>query len=231
MIDISRRGADVVTGVPTNRPYRGILFNVAAAAFHKIARAMVPVDLPRDPNTMFRVFSRRAVNAITRVVRKRRFLVVLVSEIGYQSATFPYALIHRSGPPHGLKLMEALSLGISVIVHNSNVPLRLVSVVGISGSLLSALYALYVIVVNFIKKQVMEGWTTLSLQISGLFLLVFIGFTLFGIYMERILEEATDQPLYNVVDELHSSVMMADQTRRNILERSDHVSPEESAKS
>lgn len=220
MVELSRRGKDVVTGIPANRPSRGPLFGPLWWLFNLLARWFIPVALPSDPNTSFRVLSRQAVNAVTRIDRKRRFIVVLVSEIGYPSATFSYNLISRSGRRPGLKLLAAIYLGTSIIVHNSNRPLRLVSLVGVIGSFLSTAYALYVVVINLVKNKVMEGWTTLSLQVSGLFLLVFMCFTLISIYMERILEESANRPLYNVMDERHSSVMMADETRRNILEQS-----------
>jgi glycosyltransferase involved in cell wall biosynthesis len=227
MVDISRRSADIVTGNPTNRPNRGFWFRIFARVFHYLARLLLQADLPTDPNTSFRVLSRRAVNAITRINRKRRFIVVLVSEIGYRETFHHYQLISRSGKKPGLNLMEALSLGVSILVHNSNRPLRFVSLVGIAGSLLSALYSGYVILVNLLKNEVMEGWTTLSLQVSGLFLIAFACLTLLGAYMDRILEEATDRPLYHVLDEVHSSVMMTEETRMNILEESDHPAREE----
>ncbi|MCZ7586757.1 MAG: hypothetical protein M5R36_27375 [Deltaproteobacteria bacterium] len=75
--------------------------------------------------------------------------------------------------------------------------------------------------INVLKNEVMEGWTTLSLQMSGLFLIAFICLTLLGAYMDRVLEEATDRPLYHVLEEMHSSVMIEDETRRNILDVSE----------
>jgi dolichol-phosphate mannosyltransferase len=67
------------------------------------------------------------------------------------------------------------------------------------------------------KDDVLPGWTTMSLQSSGLFLLLFVMLTLMGEYLGRLLEESSSRPLYHVRGELTSSVMITNNTQRNVL--------------
>ena len=91
---------------------------------------------------------------------------------------------------------------------------------GLVGSLLSFAYSFYVIGVYLFKSDVMPGWTTLSLLISGLFAIMFLILALMGEYLGRLLEESTDRPLYHLRDEQSSYLMLADPNRRNVLENS-----------
>ena len=97
---------------------------------------------------------------------------------------------------------------------------RIASALGLLGSALSLTYSLYVVAVYVLKEDVMPGWTTLSLAISGLFGLAFLMLALMGEYLGRLLEESSARPLYHLRDEVSSAVMLAE-TRRNVLDRSD----------
>ena len=105
-------------------------------------------------------------------------------------------------------------------VNHSIAPLRLVSMCGLTGSFLSLLYSLYVVAIYLFKQDVMPGWTTLSLQVSGLFFLVFIMLTLIGEHLGRLLDEAVERPLYHVREEQASAVMLSDLARRNVIDHS-----------
>jgi len=105
-------------------------------------------------------------------------------------------------------------------VNHSVAPLRLVSVLGLTGSFLSLMYSLYVVGVYFSKRDVMPGWTTLSLQLSGLFFLVFVMLTMIGEHLRRLLDEAVDRPLYHVREDQASAVMLSDLARRNVMDKS-----------
>jgi hypothetical protein len=168
----------------------------------------------------FRVFSRQAVNALTRIKSRRRYFALLAYDIGYRVTAVPYQRICRSGNPLTPSVLSAVRTGSSMIVHNSTRPLRIVSILGLLGSFLSVLYAVYVVVVYIVKQDVMPGWATLSLQASGLFFLVFVMLTLIGEYLGRLLDESSDRPLYNVLDETTSPIMLNDERRLNVLSES-----------
>jgi hypothetical protein len=98
--------------------------------------------------------------------------------------------------------------------------LRWVSYAGLAGAGLNLAYVGYVFLVNLLKSHVAEGWTTLSLQSSSMFLMLFVIQAVMSEYVGRILDETKDRPLYHVVDELGSPIAVYDPSLRNVQEHS-----------
>jgi dolichol-phosphate mannosyltransferase len=220
MVDQCRSGGDLVLGVNRDPATPGFGYLVMRRAFLVLARWLIGVDLTTD-TTGFRALSRQAVNALVKVRSRRRFFPLVVADVGLSTTIYPYSQVHRSGERRRKSRLRALRAGISILVHNSLTPLRLASTFGLIGSMLSFLYSLYVILVFLFKEDVMPGWTTLSLAMSGLFAVVFLMLALMGEYLGRLLDESTDRPLYHVRNEESSAVMIADSTRRNVLDGSE----------
>lgn len=223
MVERCRAGCDLVVGLIDADRGRGPIYRVFRRAYFGLVRWSIGVE-PTAGATLFRAFSRHAVNLLTRVRVRRRFFTVLAADTGLETAYQRYDRPDRPGSRPRVGLLAGLRVGAAVIVHNSTAPLHLVSLVGLIGSLLSFVYSLYVITIYLVKREVMPGWTTLSLQTSGLFFLVFVMMTLLGEYLARLLEEASDRPLYQVREE-DASAVMTDPGRLNVLHRADADDP------
>jgi glycosyltransferase involved in cell wall biosynthesis len=216
MVEAARNGYDVIVGVRNAQVEGSAAYRLLRRAYYALCRRMIVGDLiPRA--THCRVLSRQAVNAVLRIHQHRRYFSMLVSEVGYIPKIHPYERICRSRKATTPGILESVQEGTSFIVNNSNVPLRIVSFVGLAGSLLSVLYAGYIVLINLLLAKIAPGWTTLSFQVAGLFFLVFVILGLVAKYMERILEEISDRPLYHAGSEQVSSVMLADEERLNVL--------------
>jgi len=219
LVERCRDGADVVFGVAPFPAPPGPLYRALRWGFYRAAHALLGLD-PVRVNSGFRCLSRAAVNALTRVRQRKRFFGLLAAEIGLTTATHAYRFISRSGKSPRVNLRWAARTAGSMAVNHSVAPLRLVSVLGLTGSFLSLMYSLYVVGVYFSKRDVMPGWTTLSLQLSGLFFLVFVMLTMIGEHLRRLLDEAVDRPLYHVREDQASAVMLSDLARRNVMDKS-----------
>lgn len=220
MVEKSRAGAEVVFGLAPFPQPPGVLYRALRWGFSRFARWGLRLDLLRE-NTGFRVLSRTAVNALTRVRQRRRFFELIASDIGLSTDTHDYRFVSRGGKSPRVNLRRAARTAASMTVNHSLAPLRAVSVLGLLGSLLSLGYSLYVVGVYLVKRDVMPGWTTLSLQVSGLFFLVFVMLTMIGEHLGRLLDESVDRPLYHVREEQSSAVMLSDLARRNVMDRSE----------
>ena len=102
-------------------------------------------------------------------------------------------------------------------VVNSTHPLRVVSILGLILSAVNTLYILYVVLVRLLDENVVPGWATLSLQVSVMLLFVFLILSMLCEYVGRLLGEARDRPLYYVLEERNSSVMIANEERKNVV--------------
>jgi len=216
MVEMARRGHDIVLGVADRTRGPGLVYRTLRAAFYRLWRRLMRVE-PIPGATALRVLSRQAVNALTRVRQRRLYFPLLAREIGFGIALVDYARrsSRASAPSPGI--LSSIREGVSLIVHNSTIPLRLVSALGLIGSFLSLASSCYVVVVNIVLDRIIPGWTTLSLEASGLFFLVFAMLTLIGEYLGRLLDESTERPLYFVRGEKASSIMLSDPSRPNVL--------------
>lgn len=215
LVDRCRDGYDVVFGVANKLAGRSLPYRLARAAFYAVVDHLIHIRL--IPGMTYLVgLTRQAVNGVTQVQRKRRYLSVLLVEVGYRSTTFAYERINRKGLPPRPSLPRAIREGASLIIHNSSLPMRLVSLAGISGSLFSLLYTVYVMAIFFFKDDVAPGWVTQSLQANILFFLLFIMLMIIGEYLTRLVEEIPGQPLYLIGHEQHSPLFDPLQRRENV---------------
>ena len=106
-----------------------------------------------------------------------------------------------------------------LLVFNSTAPLRWMSGLGMAGSFLAFLVGAYGVLINIFQGHVVEGWTSLVLFMSFLFMLLFMILAFFGEYLGRLLDERGDQREYAVAFEKTSAVMV-DPNRLNVLQDS-----------
>lgn len=170
-------------------------------------------DLPKNA-TDLRCLSRRAVNAVTQTGRFHHQLYVRINKTGYPFVEHKYNQLSQRNKARSLTggIRQALRL----LVFNSTKPLRWMSGLGIIGSLLAFMFAFYSVLIRFFKDNVIEGWTTMILFTSLLFMILFIILAFLGEYLGRLLDDRSEQNDYTVVYEKNSSVML-DENRANVL--------------
>ena len=216
MVSICRAGTGIVTGVRAARKGEPLWARLGAKVFYSYTRRFLDLNIPEN-STLFRVLSRQAVNAITQVRDQYRYIRLISQFVGYSQTEFQYVPINRSGIVQRRGFWQSANLAIDIIIANSAHPLRVVSVLGLVAGLLNLLYISYVIAIYLFKKQVAEGWTTTNFQSALMFFFIFVILTVISEYIGRILNETRRRPLYYVLDELNSSVMLADIDRKNIV--------------
>ena len=219
MVEQCQAGSDLVMGVDRARLAAGPFYRLARKILIWLVRWVVGVRLVRGA-TLLRAMDRQAVNAVTQHRLRKRYFQVVAADVGLTTATHHYDSICRSGIRRRSRLFPAMRIGLSVLVHNSNVLLRFVSALGILGSFFSLLYSIYAVVVYLTLPGVQKGWTTLSLLGSGAAFLLFLMLALIGEYLGRLLDQTSDRPLYHVREEQSSAIMLNDQSRRNVLNQS-----------
>ena len=212
-------GTDVVFGVRRTRSGESWLVRKAAAFFYWYCRKLLKLDLPQN-STQFRCLSRQAVNAITQIKDSYRYLRLFSSYVGYARQQFQYDPMNRGGKYRPRGFFQSINQAIALIIENSSHPLRLVSWIGLLAATGNLLYVIYIFAVYFLKDSVSEGWTTLSLQNAAQFFLIALILTALCEYTGRMLNRLRDRPLYYLMEERNSSVLLVDNQRRNIVEES-----------
>lgn len=216
----ARAGDDVVVGVLANPAYRLPLIHLGKAFLTWYCRAVCRIEIPRH-HTKLRVLSRRALNTLLQLHGQPRALRYNCLTLGYRTGYFAYDPIWRHHDMHVHSLPGFLRLLLDLAVATSRHPLRLMTWTGGMASLLTALYSLYIVGMFLWRHKTAEGWTTLSLEVSVLFFFVFLILMVACEYLGQILFESHQRPLYYLLEERNSSVMLADRSRRNLTSDSD----------
>lgn len=175
----------------------------AGRALYRFASRMLGYEVVLEDG-FTRLFSRRAVNALTQIRNRRRHLKHFGSMVGYRHA---YILSDSGTTISGVKRTQKIGAVITLVINNSIAPLRLAALLGLAASFLNLLYVGYIILVTIVREgQLAEGWLTTSVTSTTMFFLLFIILAILAEYIGRLLEEAKDEPLYFVEYEDHSTV-------------------------
>lgn len=220
MVQYSIDGVDVVFGVRTSRVHEGFVSRCFVKLFYSYCKSFLKLGLAEN-STHFRCLSRQAVNAIIQIKDSYRFLRLLSTYVGYENQSFEYEPIYREGKIRKRKFSQSVKYAISLIMENSTHPLRFVSWMGLIAAVGNLIYGGYIFAVYFFKKDVLEGWTTLSLQSAAEFFFLSLLMTALSEYMGRILNRLQARPLYYIREEKNSSVLLIDSDRMNVVDESE----------
>lgn len=206
---------DIVFGIATNLKRKSFIEEWGARVLYWYSKRFLHINIPRG-STYFICMNRAAANALTRSGRFMRHIRHMGKRVGFHSVNYKYELPIEQGVYTRVGAGTLWSRAIDLVSNYSNHPLRMVTYFGIIAGLLNVLYAVYVLVVNLSRDDIERGWTTLSLQLSFMFFILFFILALLAEYIGKILNEAQQEPPYHIMQELSSKVSIADETRRNV---------------
>jgi polyisoprenyl-phosphate glycosyltransferase len=176
-----------------------------------VAVRVFRIPLVKDA-TQFMVFSRQALNAILEIKDRYRHIRVFTSYIGYAQEGFEYSQENREGKSQPRQLSAGIAAGVRIIFASTSVPMRVWAWLGVLASLVN----LGLVVAS--GMQAGAGWLTQATAASSaIVLVIFAGvLALLTEYVTTLTEETRNRPLYYIREEKSSSVLLADQGRRNV---------------
>jgi glycosyltransferase involved in cell wall biosynthesis len=216
MVERALDGAEIVYGLPRDRLESRGPGNLLLRGFVALLTHLNNVDAPRAMSS-YRLLNRNVLNYMLEAVDRHRSLMFLPALSGYPYATIEYDRLPSTGQgpkgDTGARIAKAMDL----LFSTSARPLRIITLMSLSISVLSFLYAVYVLLVVVVKDDVANGWASMSLQISGLFFLVCIILAVMSEYILQILEATTHHPRYHIAAQHHSGEMQLAR-ERNVVE-------------
>lgn len=210
IVEASIEGEDIVYGVaPRPQSFGYSLLRPLATS----VLSRVGYNVPKNA-TGFMVISRRVANAVMSVGRFHHQFFVRLSKTGYGCQSFPY---ERKQTSTDLKrTQQGLNTLIRMVIYNSTLPLRWMSVVGLLGSGSAFLFALYSFLTRLFMQNIAAGWASSVMFQSFMFMILFAMLAFFGEYLARLLDDQSGVKNYSVVYEKHSSVLL-NEDRHNVL--------------
>ena len=218
MIAALREGNDLVIGegkggviVTRSWIWAGLFW-----LFRRVYRLIAGRSYEAQP-PQFRILSRAAALYIAThgdgevLVRARTF-----------GSGFPAAIVPIGASPplpaRGTPTRMAVAKALRLILTGSALPLRFASYLGSFGGIMSALYAIYVLLIYLFKTDVEPGWTTLSLQSAGMMFLLSLQFLFLSEYLIQILSSSPPANRRHLVARESRSTLSGRSSRLNLVD-------------
>ena len=216
MIALLADGYDVVSAQRVTRKGEGFLKRYTARLFYWIIRKAVDERIQSEVGD-FRLFSRRAVEALRSLREQHRFMRGMVAWLGLREVILPY---HRSARVAGstkYSTVKMLRFAWTAVTSFSALPLRLSVFFGFFVAICGFGVGAYSIFAERVLKATVPGWTSLvclNIIFSGVTL---IAIGLVGEYVAHIYEEAKGRPLYVVSDSANMNTVQPHVVKAVIL--------------
>lgn len=195
-----RDGYDVVYAVRTEREGESAFKRATATLFYRFIRRMASIDIPEQAGD-FRLFSRRAADAMRAMPERARFLRGMASWVGFRQTGVPYRRDARFAGETKYPLRKMIRFAADAVTSFSTTPLRVVSTVGFAVVGFCGLYLIYTLYRHFFTDETVQGWTSVVVVVLLLGGVQLVSLGIVGEYVARIFEEAKGRPLY-FVDEI-----------------------------
>jgi glycosyltransferase involved in cell wall biosynthesis len=202
MLEKAVSGVNVVFANNQQVPAQSIPYRAANGIFNWIFKIFSGVHLTRDA-PQYRIMSKMVVNFILQHPLPSVTYRYLPALGGFVRENLIY-----SSPiimPRKKQLSEAINRGMHLLVSASNMPIRIVTSLSLFGAIANVIYSFYVLVTGFLNTNVSPGWTSLSLQQSGMFFLISLVLLILGEYIIHMTSLSNEGPLYHIGQEFTSA--------------------------
>ena len=193
-------GFDVVYGVRKKRK-EGFLLKTCYYLAYRFIRIFSNIEMPLDAGD-FALISRRVLSQMVAMPERNKYLRGMRAWVGYPQCGLSYERDSRFSGESKYNFRMLLNLMYEGIFSFSEVPVRLMRVMGLVSILLCALYSLYLLVKYFYLGSVPEGFTTIVLIMFFLFGVQVVAIGIVGEYVARTLVESRKRPEF-VIQEIY----------------------------
>jgi glycosyltransferase involved in cell wall biosynthesis len=195
MVAAWREGADVVSMRRRSRADESWLKRHAAGLFYRAINRLSDIPIPENVGD-FRLFSRRAVDALNQLQERNRFMKGLFAWIGYAQVTLDYDVAERAGGQSKWRFRQLWQFAMEGITAFSIAPLKLATKAGLASALLSLCCAVYFFIRTLAFGDPVPGFPTLIVVVLMLGGLQLLAIGVLGEYLGRLSLESKRRPLY-----------------------------------
>ncbi len=199
-----RQGYDVVYATRTARSGETFAKKLTAKYFYRIMKAMSRVEIPADTGD-FRLLSRRAVDALSRLREQHRFMKGLFAWIGYPHTSVPYQRDPRFAGVTKWNYWRLWNFALEGITSFTTGPLKIASYLGVMTAAIAFFYAIWIIYKTLRFGDPVAGYPSLMVVVLFLGGIQLTTLGIIGEYLGRMFNETKQRPLY-IVESYHEPV-------------------------
>lgn len=195
MYEKIKEGFDVAYARRATRKGESQFKLLTAKLFYRILKKSTHIDIPVDTGD-YRMMTRRIADALLQMTEQSKYYRGQVAWLGFKQTAVLFDREERRHGQSGYPFKKMLNFAIDGITSFSDVPLKLVTLLGLVISIIAFFVVIYALYAHFIAQDTVSGWT--SIIISSMFIggiqLVCLG--LIGEYVLRIYQDVRKRPLY-----------------------------------
>lgn len=203
MIDMVKQlqdGKDIVYGVRKERTTDTFFKRFSAQAFYKLMKSVDSEIIYNHAD--FRMMSSRTVNALLSYPERNLFLRGIVRQLGFSEGYVYYDRKKRTAGESKYPLRKMLQFSIDGITSFSVAPLKFITFVGLTITLIAFIMIIYGLVEYFSGKT-LQGWTSLLVSLWFIGGIITTGIGVLGMYIGKIYTEVKHRPRYFVEQRLN----------------------------
>jgi len=197
MVERWKSGFDVVLARRADRSSDGFLKRSTAKAFYRAHNRISSLKIPDNVGD-FRLLDRTVVTALKSLPERQRFMKGLFTWVGFRTTVLDYSRPPRASGQtkfSGFKLWE---LALEGITSFSIVPLKVWTYIGGLGALVTALYAIFIVIRTLLFGVDVPGYASLLVAVLFVGSIQLVSIGLLGEYIGRIYVESKQRPVYLV---------------------------------
>jgi glycosyltransferase involved in cell wall biosynthesis len=196
MVRAYAQGAEIVYGVRRDRKADSFFKRTTAEGFYSLLQAM-GVELMFN-HADFRLMSRRVVEELRSCKEGNLLLRGLVPQLGFPSALVYYDRKERSAGETKYTVSKMVSLAINGITSFTEIPLKIITVLGMFVSLLSFGLAAWALIAKLVHSAAVPGWASIVIPLYMLGGIQLLCLGVIGQYLAKIYAESKGRPRFIV---------------------------------
>ena len=193
-------GAEIVYGVRRQRKTDTWFKRVTAEAFYSMLQS-VGVQLIFN-HADYRLLGRQALEALKRYRETNLFLRGVIPQLGFTSARVYYDRRERFAGESKYPFSKMVALAIEGITSFSEVPLKLITILGLLISLVSFGFAIWALWVRITNPAAVPGWASIVIPLYMLGGVQLLCMGVIGQYVVKIYSETKSRPRFVIEKEL-----------------------------
>ncbi|MDV7074211.1 glycosyltransferase family 2 protein [Citrobacter werkmanii] len=195
LIDKWLAGADIVLAKRSDRSTDSRLKRKSAEWFYKLHNKISNPQIEENVGD-FRLMSREVVENIKLMPERNLFMKGVLSWVGGRTDVVEYARSERVAGSTKFNGWKLWNLALEGITSFSTLPLRIWTYIGLGVSILSFIYAAWMVIDKLIWGNPVPGYPSIMTAILFLGGIQLIGIGVLGEYIGRIYVEVKNRPKY-----------------------------------
>lgn len=191
---------DCVAAYQENRKESKAMSGIKSG-FYKFINKIADVDFVNGASD-FRLMKRSMVEAILDMSEYHRFSKGIFSWVGFNTAYIPYTVEEREFGETKWTIGKLFKYAIEGIISFSTFPLKLATAIGITTSIISVLYLIFVILQKLIAGIDVPGYATIVVLVLFLGGMQLFCLGILGEYLSKIYVQVKNRPIYILKEHL-----------------------------